>query len=82
MFTTFPYSKYPKIPQPAGHIMQALGIDFRILPVVLEMLFPFSAGAPSIGNPPAKTAIPPTPHLMKSLRLIPDISFLSTEGEG
>jgi hypothetical protein len=78
MFTTFPYSKYPKIPQPAGHIMQTLGIDFRILPVVLEILFPFSAGAPSIGSPPAKTAIPPTPHLMKSLRLIPDISIPST----
>ena len=58
--------------------MQALGIDFRILPVVREMLFPFSAGVPSIGSPPAKMAIPPAPHLMKSLRLIPDISIPST----
>jgi hypothetical protein len=78
MFTTFPYSKYPRIPHPAGHIIQALGIDFRILPVVLEILFPFSAGAPSLGSPPAKMAIPPTPHLMKSLRLISDISISST----
>ena len=58
MFTTFPYSKYPKIPQLAGHIMQTLGIDFRILPVVREILFPFSAGAASVGSPPAKAAMP------------------------
>ncbi len=55
--------------------MQTLGIDFRILPVVREILFPFSAGAgsPSIGSPVARAAIPPTLHLMKSLRLISDI---------
>ncbi len=62
--------------------MQALGIDFRILPVVREMLLPFSAGAPSIGSPPARTAIPAAPHLIKSLRLIPDISIPSTQGNG
>jgi hypothetical protein len=60
--------------------MQTLGIDFRIRPVVREILFPFSAGAgsPSSGSPVAKTAIPPALHLIKSLRLIPDIFIPST----
>jgi len=61
--------------------MQALGIDFRILPVVRDTLFPFSNGAaaPSNGRPVAKKAIPPNPNLIKFLRLISDTGSPSTQ---
>ena len=64
--------------------MHTLGIDFRIRPVVLETLLPFSRGAasPSGGSPVVRTTNPPTPHLINSLLLIPDIRSPSTQRDG
>ena len=64
--------------------MQALGIDFRIRPVVRETLLPFSRGEefPFEGSPVANRVTPPAPHFMKSLRVIPDICTPSTQRNG